>query len=103
MAVITVDLYPEQEPFRKDLEFFIQVMIRKLHMNRHKGYAEGVSISWLMSATAKEMDELADAVATKDQMAAVVEAADIANMAFLVAHKAMSMERPRYDEEKGKK
>lgn len=95
-AHITAPLTPELEPFRDDLEYFVRTMVRKLHINRHKGFSEGVSVINLLDGTEQEYFELRAAVKEESQFEAVLEAVDVANMAFLVALKTWQMTKMEY-------
>jgi hypothetical protein len=68
-----------------DLRFFFDLMVRKLHVNRHKGYAEGCTISEMVERARQELDELQKAVENESQFNVALEAVDVANFAFLAA------------------
>jgi len=95
---LTVPLTPELEPFRDDLEYFMRTMVRKLHINRHKKFAEDKSIKTLMNGLTGELLELDEAIKTESQFEAALEAVDVSNMAFLVALKAWQMTKTEYEE-----
>lgn len=100
MTRITVDLPASVAPFARDLEFFLQVMVRKLHTNRHKGFAEGADVSSLLDGLDNERGELGLALLTLGQFESAVEAADVANMAFLVFSRLMAMDKVQYTKER---
>ena len=87
----------EYEP---ELRFFMELMVRKLHTNRHKGFAGNVDLSDLMAGLMHERHELLKAIETSHQMDVTTEAVDVANMAFLIATGALRMTRPDFDSRK---
>lgn len=80
-----VYLPPELEPFEGDLRFFFDLMIRKLHMNRHKGFGENSNMQSLLAGLQREHYELLEAAMNESQFECALEAADVANFAFLIA------------------
>jgi len=98
MSRIEVPLTPELEPFEDDLRFFFELMVRKLHCNRHRGFAEGVSLNELFKGLDREVSELRDAIDTESQFDVALEGSDVANFAFLVAVKAMQMTKQDFKE-----
>lgn len=95
---IEVPLTPELEPFKDDLSYFFETMVRKLHCSRHKGFAEKLSIMDLMGGLGGETDELIEAIRSESQFNTSTEAADVANMAFLIAMKVWQMTKEEYKE-----
>jgi len=95
---LRVPLTPELEPFRDDLEYFMRTMVRKLHVNRHKGFAEGMDTKSLVNGLMGELMELEDALKEESQFEAALEAVDVSNMAFLVALKVWQMTKSEYKE-----
>lgn len=96
MGDLRVPLTPELEPFRDDLEYFMQTMVRKLHINRHKRFSEDKDVHTLMEGLADECLELNEALRTESQFEAALEAVDVSNMAFLVALKVWQMTKTEY-------
>lgn len=92
----TVGLTEELSPFGNDLSYFVNTMVRKLHINRHKGFAEGVSVSELLRLLDGEVTELKKAFEEESQFNTALEAVDVANMAFLVALKVWQMTKQEY-------
>ena len=82
---MNVYLPPELEPFEGDLKFFFDLMIRKLHMNRHKGFGEKSDLKSLLGGLTREEEELTDALRGESQFNCALEAADVANFAFLIS------------------
>lgn len=96
MGDLRVPLTPELEPFRDDLAYFMQTMVRKLHINRHKGFAEGMSVASLISSLEHEVLELKSALKDESQFETALEAVDVSNMAFLIALKVWQMTKTEY-------
>ena len=59
---LRVPLPEELEPFRADLEYFFSTMVRKLHVNRHKGTSKILDVDSLVKAIRSETDELEKAI-----------------------------------------
>ena len=75
-------------------------MVRKLYLNRHKGFADDVAPGVLVGRCQDELEELHDAMQTKDQFSVLVESADVANMAFLCGLSVLRLTRPEFDANK---
>lgn len=91
---MSVHLPKEMLPYKEDLEFFVSLMVRKLHTNRHKGTDVGsLNPVLLLRAAAHEISEAHEAIADKGQFEAAVECADVANFAFLAAMASLHMTR----------
>ncbi len=80
-----IHLPTEIEQFGPDLKFFLDMMVRKLHVNRHKGFIEGKTISLLANELQDEMSELMEALEEKSQFDVALECVDVSNQAFLLA------------------
>lgn len=93
---LTISLPDELAPFEDDLEYFMNTMIRKLFINRHKGYAEGRTPADLFKGLQEEVAELARSLYNESQFEGAMEAIDVANMAFLVALRLWSMTKVEY-------
>jgi hypothetical protein len=100
MAHMMIHVPEELVPFRADLEYFVATMARKLHINRHKGFAENDNLVDLLNGLQNEVAELELAVKDESQFATMLEAVDVANMAFLVGLRAIRMDRPTFDRER---
>lgn len=96
---ITVHVPDDMSPFAADLGFFMNTMVRKLHINRHKGYVQGKSLVSLFEGVVGESEELRKALTDESQFAAALEAIDVANQAFLVAAKLLGMNKNDYVQE----
>lgn len=98
MVMLHVPLPPEMEPYKDDLEFFVQTMIRKLHSNRHKGVTKDLNVSALIGGIKRELVELEQAIDNEGQFDAPLEAADIANYSFLIAIAIWHMTRKDFED-----
>lgn len=94
---IRVPLPPEMDVFRADIEFFVGLMIRKLYVNRHKGFTKDLNVGNMLEHCKAEIRELEKAIDEKGQFEAVTEAADVANFGFLIAMAVMHMPRPDFE------
>ena len=95
---LIVPLPESLEPFRHELEDFLRLMTRKLHVNRHKGTSP-TNIRDLMEGLERENRELLISVNDAKQFETAVEAVDVANMAFLIAVRAWGLTRPDFTKE----
>lgn len=98
---LLIPLPVEMEPYRADLGYFFQTMVRKLHVNRHKGTSNTLSLEMLFAGLQGEIAELEVAVAKEGQFDAPLEAADVANFAFLIAQTIWHMTREQWEEGQG--
>jgi hypothetical protein len=98
MSELTVYLPPEMEPYKGDLEFFVATMVRKLHVNRHKGTGSDLHPGRMLVLLEEELDEAVKARHQSGQFEFGVECIDIANFAFLAARGAWQMTREEYDQ-----
>ena len=94
---IQTDLPPELEPFAKDLQFFFSLMVKKLYVNRHKGFAEGVTLPEMFEYMKLEMWEMVEAAHKEGQFQTAMEAVDVANFAFLVSLRALMLTKPEFE------
>jgi len=99
---LRVPLPEELEPFRADLEYFFSTMVRKLHVNRHKGTSKILDVDSLVKAIRLETDELEKAIREEGQFDAPLEACDVANFAFLTSMAIWHMTRKDFDEQRKK-
>lgn len=95
-SALTVYLPTEIEAYKEDLEFFISVMVRKLHTNRHKGVGVNLSPAEMLEAAEAEIVEARGAMTTQGQFETAVECADVANFAFLAAMASLQMTREEF-------
>ncbi len=93
MQRLSVYLPEELQPYKEDLEFFVSLMVRKLHTNRHKGTGIDLNPVTMLEAAIHEIDEAKEAILFKGQFETAVECADVANFAFLAAMASLQMTR----------
>ena len=99
MASLKLNLPESLVPHKAHIQFFMQMMIIKLHTNSHKGFAEGVPFKKLMEGLMGEYLEFRDALKEEGQFSATAEAADMANFALLLGTRALTLTRDEYDKE----
>lgn len=96
---IRITIPENLEPFADDLHFFVTMMLKKLNINRHKGYGN-VPFVALYSGMETEIGELKEALAEREQFDVILEASDVANFAFLMAIRASQLSKIEYREER---
>jgi hypothetical protein len=87
----------EHEP---EIKFFMELMVRKLHTNRHKGFADNTTVGAQFKLLEAEILELKTALEKEGQFEAAVEAADVANVALLLGMRVLHMTRPSFNSER---
>lgn len=97
---LSVYLPEEMEPYRGDLEYFFNTMIRKLNANRHKGTSRHLDLNDQINKMRKEVDEVESALKNESQFDPPIEAADVANHAFLFAACVWHMTREQFEEQR---
>lgn len=75
---------PEQ--YQKEFKFFMDCMSLKLKKNAHKGKWEDLDLDTTLGKLRGEVDELAEAIRCGNSIETILEAADIAVYAMIVAH-----------------
>lgn len=90
---LDVHLPDELEPYKADMEFFVSLMVRKMHTNRHKGTGVDLNPVTMLDAAIHEIEEAKESILSKGQFETAVECADIANFAFLAAMASLQMTR----------
>lgn len=95
---LSVYLPEELQPYKDDLEFFVSLMVRKLHTNRHKGTGVDLNPVHMLQAAEHEIVESYEAIRDKGQFEAATECADVANFAFLAAMASLQMTRQDFKE-----
>ena len=89
-----VTLKDELAQYGPDIRRFVEAMVYKLGKNAHKGKWDGKSIEESFDGLKAEVAELqAEVHGTRNMVAVMLEAADVANFALIVA--AIAMERGR--------
>ena len=81
-----------------ELQFILDLMIRKLHINRHKGFTDCETPFSLLGGLVSEYQEMRDALQNESQFNVALEAVDIANMAVLQAVSALRMDKDEFEE-----
>lgn len=94
MQISIPDTIKEYEP---ELRFFVDAMVQKLNINRHKGFCEDKDVRDLLSLTAAEYDEMREALLLESQFNFFLECVDVANMAWLSGLKALRMTKHDWD------
>lgn len=84
-VVMTIPLPPEIAHLRPDLERFTHYMIFKLAKNAHKGRWEDMDLASLFRRMVEEKDELYEAIDRGNMVEILLEAADVANFAMMIA------------------
>jgi hypothetical protein len=93
----TLKAIPEVEG---SLHFFFDLMVRKLDLNRHKGFVDSHTVHELHKRLLDEVEELRMAINQESQFEAAIECADVANQAFLLALKIISISKDVYMKER---
>ena len=73
------------EHYEPELRFFFDLMVRKLHICRDKGFAENCTATKMFLMINDELDELEEALANESQFQTALECVDVANQAWLMA------------------
>lgn len=76
---------PDKELYAQELETFLEAMRYKLAKNKHKGHWEGIDIDDLLRLLDEEVQELKQAIEGENEFAIILEAADVANFAMMIA------------------
>ena len=84
-TTITIGIPPELTGYEPDLKRFWDAMIFKLRRNDHKGKWDNIGLTKAQADLAKEGIELAIALDRGNTLEIWTEAADVANMALIVA------------------
>ena len=93
---------PELRAYEEDLRFVFESMVRKLYINRHKGFVENVGFIDMLKAIEGEVDELSAALTEESQSAFLGEAIDVANMGVLAAVVALRRTKEEFMQDKVK-
>lgn len=97
MTSLHVPIPAEMEPYRDDLEYFFATMVRKLHVNRHRGVSNDAPLLGLIQGLEGEVREVKKALDEESQFDTPLELADVANFAFLMSRTIWHMTRVDYD------
>lgn len=85
-TAVVVPLPPELKGYSPELQRFFDAMVYKLRRNAHKGKWETVPMETALRRLGSEMNELEYAVVSGSTSETMMEAADVANMALIVAN-----------------
>jgi hypothetical protein len=99
-----MNVYIPQElrEYEDDLHFFFDLMIRKLHLNRHKGFVDDKTIQLFFSRLQDEMAELKSAIDSEAQFDVALECTDLSNIAFLLALCCLHQTKDQFNKERTK-
>lgn len=76
--------------FTREVSIFAEAMVYKLRRNAHKGRRwEGLSNDELFDLLGREVEELKGAIKEGNRIEIILEAADVANFALMLAWNAM--------------
>jgi hypothetical protein len=95
-----IHLPKELKPFERHLKLFVDLMVQKLYLNRHKGFAEGADLKNVLKLLAAELLEVEEALRHKSQFEVAIEACDTANMSFILFLVTMKLNRMEFDEQR---
>ena len=96
MIINIPDSIKEYEP---ELRFFIDTMVQKLNINRHKGFCGHSTVEELINLTRRELDEMHQAHDEESQFNFFLECVDVSNMAWLAGLKALRMTKDEWEED----
>ena len=91
MQTLTINLPPEVEGYTDDIRRFIDAMIYKLGKNAHKGRWDEMTVERAIARLKEEVSELDEASGRESMTEMLLESADVANFALIVA--AIAIER----------
>lgn len=83
---LSIRIPPELKGYGPEMAKFLDAMVFKLRRNAHKGKWETVPMALALERLDDEMGELRSAVVNGSTMEILMEAADVANMALIVAN-----------------
>lgn len=83
-----------------ELNQFYDAMRLKLHIHRNKGKWEGINLETLLKLLVDEVEELRETIKDGNQIALILEAADVANYAMIIANVAMKIAAGEHTEHK---
>lgn len=95
---LIIELPEEIAEYSRELRLFVDLMVTKLHLNRHKGFGDGLTPTTAMRLCRGEVTELRQALNTGSQEDVLFEAVDVANTAWLTAITATRLTKERFEE-----
>jgi len=75
----------ECEQYAQDVKRFVDAMMYKLRVNSHKGRWELVDVNIALTGLKKEVNELQEAATMGNMVEVLLECADVANYAMILA------------------
>lgn len=84
---ITITLPVGCEPYVNDIRRFVNAMVYKLGINAHKGRWETLNLQGEYDKMLTEVEELRLAMEGRNTVDILLEAADVANFALIIASK----------------
>lgn len=92
-----IHLPAEIAHYEGDLRYFVDSMVRKLYINREKGFAEGLTVERARQLLDSEIREFDTAIMSGEaQFATFFEAIDVATVAFLMGLVITRMSKEEY-------
>lgn len=82
---LNIRLPLECEPYKNDIRRFVNAMLYKLKINAFKGRWEQLTMSSVQAALSIEVAELNEAIEGGNTIDIMLEAADVANFALIIA------------------
>lgn len=102
--IMEIVLPADMAHYEGELRYFFDSMIRKLYVNRHKGFGEGCTFDTALQLIENELAELREApIQGEAQFAAFFETVDIANVAFIASLVLSRMSKDDYKALKAEK
>jgi NTP pyrophosphatase (non-canonical NTP hydrolase) len=83
---VNINIPPALEALEPALKTFFEAMVYKLHRNRHKGRWEDMDLAKAFDHLVGETGELDEAVRRGSNIEIILEAADVANFAMIIAN-----------------
>ena len=94
MSILTIHLDPKIDDLKPRLKLFFEAMVYKLARNANKGRWEDLDVDSSMIRLREEVQELAEAIDTGNGVEMLMEAADVANFAMILADIATDKKEP---------
>lgn len=82
---MSITIPPGCEPYTNDIRRFVHAMLYKLAKNAHKGRWESMSMQGEYDKLLVEVEELRAAMEGRNTVDIMLEAADVANYALIIA------------------
>lgn len=95
-----IHLPEELQPYERELRLLFDLMVTKLHLNRHKGFLDGMNYEKLLIELQGEIKELDGAWEKGSQFDVALESVDIGNFAVLIGIYALRMQKDEFVKER---